>query len=235
MSQLALSRELALRIGLAARALPDTQPKHLVRVLTKLTGLPLTEAKLAKLSLRQFQQALNRCYSTENLQRALKILQSGEKGGTKPANMVQIQLYRAGDMPHSIRIAVASDDGMHIDGQFGACGQFYIYQVSAQEQRLIAIRSAAGGKSMKSEQKQQYRAEIIQDCQVFYGQSIGGPAAAKVIKQGVHPVKLNNAPRIVDIIGQLQHVLQISPPPWLAKRMGMAKNPSTLSLEEDSS
>lgn len=233
MSQLALSRELALRIGLAARALPDTQPKHLVQVLTKVSGLPLTEKKLAQLTLKQFQQALERSYPLEIVQQSLNVLQQKKQQGNASASTVRMQLYRAGDMPHSIRIAIASDDGIHIDGHFSRCRDFYIYQVSAQEQRLIAIRSATTAEPMKSEQKQHYRAEIIQDCQVFYSQSIGGPAAVKVIKQGVHPVKLNGAPRIAEIIGQLQHVLQTSPPPWLAKCMGVAINPSNPSLEED--
>ncbi len=234
MSQLTLSRELALRIGLAARALPDTQPKHLVQVLTDLFGLPLTEGKLATLTLQQFRRALlPRAYPSEVVQQALSLLLQNAGERAKADDRVRMQSYRAGDMPHSIRIAVASDDGVHIDGQFSACPQFYIFQVSADERRLIAIRSATTQKPMKSEQKQHYRAEIIQDCQVFYSQSIGGPAAVQVIKQGVHPVKLNGTPRIADIIDQLQHVLQTSPPPWLAKSMGMAKHPSQPSLQED--
>jgi len=44
-SQAALSRELALRIGLAAHALPDTDAKRLLSVLTDCIDLPLTEEK----------------------------------------------------------------------------------------------------------------------------------------------------------------------------------------------
>jgi len=46
-SQDMLSRELALRIGLAARALPDTDAKRLFKVLTDCVRLPITEDKLA--------------------------------------------------------------------------------------------------------------------------------------------------------------------------------------------
>jgi hypothetical protein len=41
-----LSDDLALRIGLAARALPDTDPARLIRVLADAVGLPPTIAKL---------------------------------------------------------------------------------------------------------------------------------------------------------------------------------------------
>ena len=50
-SQDTLSRELALRIGLAARALPDTDAKRLFNVLTDCVGLPLTEEKIGGINL----------------------------------------------------------------------------------------------------------------------------------------------------------------------------------------
>ena len=233
MSQSTLSRELALRIGLAARALPDTQSKQLVHVLTDLLGWPLTEAKLAKLTLEPYRQALNRSYTNAILKESLSFLTNADQSNADEMTSSQIQFYREGDMPHSIRVAIASRDGLHVDGQFSQCQEFYIYQVSAREWRLIAIRAAETAGPLKAEQKQNYRAEIIQDCQVLYSQSIGGPAAAKVIKQNVHPIKLNGSPLIVDIIGQLQHVLLTSPPPWLAKTMGMVRAPSNTSLQED--
>ena len=233
MSQSTLSRELALRIGLAARVLPDTQPKELIHVLIGIVGFPLTEEKIESLTLKHYRQALNRTCAPETLQRSLNLLQRSQQPTITNAATAQIQFYREGDMPHSIRVAVVSLDGILIDGQFSDCKQFYIYQVSATEQRLIAIRAAETTEPMKSEQKQHYRAEIIQDCQVLYSQAIGGPAAAKVIKQGVHPIKLSDAAVIADIIEQLQHVLRISPPPWLAKSMGMARKSSAHSIQED--
>ena len=57
MSQNTLSRELALRIGLAARALPDTTIQRLMTVLTAELGLPITEEKLATLNLKTLKTA----------------------------------------------------------------------------------------------------------------------------------------------------------------------------------
>ncbi len=228
MGRLTLSRGLALRIGLAARALPDTSSKYLVETLVAVLGFPLTEAKLSALTLKQYRQALKRPYAEKNSKDSLALLQSG----SKHENPVRLQQYHPHEMPHSIRVAVASEDGHHIDGQFSLSKQFYIYQVSTVEKRLIAIRAAEAPKPLTNEQRQSYRAEIIQDCQVLYSQSIGGPAAAKVIKQGVHPIKLNGVAVINVIIDQLQHVLSTSPPPWLAKSMGVKRDIETYSPEE---
>ncbi len=231
MSQSTLSRELALRIGLAARALPDTQPKLLVDALTGILGLPITEEKLASLTLKQYQQAFQCAYTPEILQKSLTLLQNGDLSGITAASS-RVQFYRAGDMPNSIRVAVASQNGVYIDGQFSLCKQFYIFQISACEQRLIAIRAAETAEPLKAEQKQYYRAELIQDCQVLYSHSIGAQAAAKVINQGVHPIKMSGKAIITDIIEQLQHVLLTSPPPWLAKSMGVTRNPFNHTLQE---
>ena len=223
MSQSTLSRELALRIGLAAKALPDTQPKELVTVLIAFLGFPIVSAKLDKLSRKQYQQALtsvlNKSFPSANLDESLKILRGDDR---EKLSLPRLKIYRPDEMPYSIRVAVASLNGIYVDGQFSLCKQFYIYQVSAEEQRLIAIRPTGPEDSLKPDENQSYRAEIIQDCQVLYSQSIGGAAAAKVIKQGVHPIKITGSSAIAELLEQLQHVLSNSPPPWLAKRMDEA-------------
>ena len=44
MARKGLSRELALRIGLAARALSDTEPKALLDILTDILEMPITQS-----------------------------------------------------------------------------------------------------------------------------------------------------------------------------------------------
>ena len=51
------SREVALRIGLAARTLPDIEPAQLMQVLVKALGMPLSEEKLTRLTVRELQEA----------------------------------------------------------------------------------------------------------------------------------------------------------------------------------
>lgn len=51
-------------------------------------------------------------------------------------------------------------------------------------------------------------------------QSIGGPAAAKVVRAGVHPVKIPGSSPARETLVRLQAVLD-APPPWLAKIMGV--------------
>ncbi len=231
MSQADLSRELALAIGLASRVLTDTLPEQLINILASSLALPLTESKLQSLTLVQYNkmiaQGLQKNYSKQIVKKSLAFLQSTNRVETKqPFN--QLQAYQPGDMPYSIRVAMASTAGQFIDGQFSTCQQYFIYQVSADDYRLIKIREVKIDNDWKAEQKYQYRAQLIADCQVVYSQSIGGLAASKVIKHGVHPVKLPGSESLFKVIDQLQFVLSTSPPPWIAKSMGLS-NASTLS------
>ncbi|TAN70757.1 MAG: nitrogen fixation protein NifX [Methylobacter sp.] len=216
-SQAALSRELALRIGLAARALPDTDAKRLLSVLTDCIGLPITEQKITGIHLNTFKTALAGEFLDVDeplLTHALSILKSG-------LNLPEQQSYIDGDMPGSVRIACASNDGINVDGHFGSCNQFMIYQVSADEARLIDIRNPDSPEGLEADDKNLFRAEQIQDCQVIYIASVGGPAAAKIVKLGIHPIKLSTIDPIAEVVGQLQNVIAGTPPPWLAKVMGI--------------
>ena len=227
MSQNALSRELALRIGLAARALPDTSIQRLLTVLTDALGLPITEEKLATLNLKTLKTAHDGEFSEVDeplLKKAVHALKhpaseemtaSHLRTGSHP-----ITPYQDGDMPNSIRIACASDDTQKVDGHFGSCKQFMIYQVSASEARLIGVRNTEQVSEFE-EDKNRFRSELIRDCQVLYLVSVGGPAAAKIIKLGIHPIKLPEVMLIADVLAELQKVLADKPPPWLAKVMGM--------------
>jgi len=220
-SQAALSRELALRIGLAAHALPDTDAKRLLSVLTDCLDLPLTEEKIAGITLKTLKTAKAGEFldiDSTLLAQALNILQAKPQSAT---GVWELEAYTDGDMPGSVRIACASSDGSNVDGHFGSCSQFLIFQVSADEVRLIDSRSTDIPEDLEVEDKNVFRAELIQDCQVLYIASVGGPAAAKIVKLGIHPMKLSGIEAITDIIDQLQTVIAGTPPPWLAKAMGI--------------
>jgi nitrogen fixation protein NifX len=97
-----------------------------------------------------------------------------------------------------------------------------VYQVSATEARLIGIRDTTQA-GLVEDDKNRFRAELIRDCQVLYLVSVGGPAAAKIIKLSIHPIKLANVMSLDDVLTELQSVLAGAPPPWLAKVMGLTE------------
>lgn len=219
MQNTSITREAALRIGLAAMEL-DVAPRELTVALAEKLELPLTETKLAACSVEDLRIAMygedsDYITSKDALKRAVRLLWGeGVSGSDLPAR----QPYAAGDIPGSIRLACASNTAEMLDGHFGSCERFLVYQVSATEARLIDLRSTLGADD--EDDRNFARTQLIADCDVLYVQSIGGPAAAKVVRAGIHPVKIAQTGPARDSVTRLQQSLA-SPPPWLAKVMGV--------------
>jgi len=220
MSEHELTRNMALRIGLAAKALNNVSPGEMLGIVGDAVALPLTEKKMTGLSMDKLRTADGGKLfgeTKETLKNVLSILKG--KSGPDDFEMPSLDPYEDGDMPGSIRVAMASNGGEDFDGHFGSCSRFLVYQMSASEIRLIAVRSTAD--DVEAEDKNKYRADLIRDCQVLYIVSIGGPAAAKVVRADIHPIKQPNGGKARDVLTQLQDVIAGSPPPWLAKAMGL--------------
>jgi nitrogen fixation protein NifX len=222
MNAAGLSRATALRIGLAARALPDTPPARLMDVLVAVLGLPLTDDKLERLTVRTLKNALDGALAETEagyLKQAVRFLK-----GELTVDLDEIppapQPYRDGDLPGSIRVAFASNRGEWLDGHFGSCARFLIYQVAANESRLIDVREVQEPDAPSKDDRQAYRVGLIRDCHLLYVVSIGGPPAARVVNAGIHPLKHLQETAIAELLPSLQRTLAGHPPPWLAKRIG---------------
>ncbi|MEN3113441.1 dinitrogenase iron-molybdenum cofactor biosynthesis protein [Uliginosibacterium paludis] len=214
-----ITREAALRIGLAALEL-KVSPRELTLALAEKFELPITETKLATCSVEILREAMDGdggiCQADPaNLKQAVRLLWGqGVSGSELPAR----EAYAEGDLPGSIRVACASNSGELLDGHFGSCERFLIYQVSSSEARLIDLRPTL--EADQAEDKNVARTALIADCDVLCVQSIGGPAAAKVIRANVHPVKVAVSAPARDSVRRLQASLT-NPPPWLARVMGI--------------
>lgn len=227
---------LALRIGLAARQLPDTTAGQLLRVLVAVLGEPLTETKLNSLKVRDLKTGADSALEEIDgavLRLALHFLHGEEEAVTQKA-IPTPHAHDDGPLPHSIQIACASNNGERLDGHFGSCARFLIYQVSATEARLIAVRPAPVVTRLSVDHSAE-RVALIDDCDLLCVLSIGGPAAARVVNSGVHPFKRPQAEDISALLRELQQVLAGDPPPWLARIMGRTAPERLLAELEEAS
>lgn len=226
MSSAALQRELALRIGLAAKVLPGISIQQLIEVLKERVGMPLTEDKLKSVTVTHLKTGISSISGEEDVEDAgvpmeyykLAVRYLWGDEDVEP-DLPAVLPYTEGDMPDSIRVAIASNGADQLDGHFGSCPRFLVYQLSVDEMRLIDIRKTDGADD--AEDKNAFRADLIRDCHVMYVQSIGGPAAAKVVKAGIYPMKKPDAGSASETLAELQTVMGGHPPPWLAKILGV--------------
>lgn len=221
-----LPAHLALRIALAARELKGVETAQLLRAVLAITGEPITEARLDRLRLNRLRTQLadvvgvcdpSAVVSERQLQRAVSLLKG--RGVEMPQEPLPVaEPYQDGDLPDSVRIACASSSGERLDGSFSSCARFLIYQISPSSSRLIDVREPRA--SSEDDDRNALRAALLHDCQLLYTLSIGGPATSKVIRAGVHPIKVPEAVPARELVSELQRVLASAPPPWLAKAMG---------------
>lgn len=222
-----LTREAALRIALASRAMPNATLPRLIELLQRRLGDEIDEEMLRQVTVTMLKTGFASADGEEDgedigigldsMKLAVRILWGETQGDDK---LPRIEPYEEGDMPGSVRVAVASDQGDTLSGHFGSCLRFLVYQVSPTEVRLVDIRDTMDAEF--SDDKNLWRATLIGDCHVCYVVSIGGPAAAKVIRADVYPIKVPEGGPALEILQPFQKAMVDSPPPWLLKILGVA-------------
>lgn len=225
MSTLNLDRDTALRIALAGRALPDIGVGTLIQALVDRLGDPLTLEALSRITVTDLKTGLGSVDGEEDgedigigldaMKLAVRILW----GETQEDDTLPVPLPCDTALPGSIRVAISSNSSTNLDGHYGSCLRYLVYQVSADALRLIDVRSTA--EADLSDDRNAFRAGLISDCQVLYVVSVGGPAAAKIINAGIYPIKKLDGGTAETILRDLQRVMRSAPPPWLAKILGV--------------
>lgn len=234
MEERPFSEEVALRIALAARVLPDIDIPDLIEILEGSVGTPLTVEALRKVTVTHLKTGYARTYDLDNVEddggaenprtrdmadykEAVRILWGEVDSIAAPPVAAPATPAPA---PSYVRVAVASNHGEQLDGHFGSCLRFLIYDLSPSDLRLVDSRDTAEADA--THDKNSERVKLIEDCCVMYCVSIGGPAAAKVIRARIHIVPTPSGGPAPEVLANLQKTMVSAPPPWLAKLLGVA-------------
>ncbi|QOX77859.1 nitrogen fixation protein NifX [Trichlorobacter lovleyi] len=128
-----------------------------------------------------------------------------------------------------MKIAFTTTDGTMIDQHFGQCESFQIWEIGPDQASFLeSVSTEAHGSD--EEDRITARAKILSDCAIVYTMQIGGPAAAKLVAQKIHPMKTNAEVSLPETVARLQEVLRGNPPPWLRKAMNKGQ---AVSFEDD--
>lgn len=222
-----ITRDAALRVALAARAMPKVTLPSLIELLQRRLGDTINEENLRQVTVTMLKTGFASADGEEDgedigigleaMKLAVRIMWGETQGDD---SLPKIQACAEGEMPGSVRVAIASDQGDTLSGHFGSCLRFLVYQVSPTEIRLVDIRDTMDAEFAPD--KNLWRAKLIGDCHVCYVVSIGGPAAAKVIRADIYPIKIPDGGPAEEILKQFQVAMVESPPPWLLKILGVS-------------
>ncbi|MDA8086865.1 MAG: nitrogen fixation protein NifX [Nitrospiraceae bacterium] len=129
-----------------------------------------------------------------------------------------------------MKIAFATADGTSVDEHFGRAGLFAVYDITRASCEFLEFRrfaegldteiEASKGMGQIHEDKVQAKVDRLSDCRIVYFTEIGGPAAARLVRKRIMPVKVKGPTGIQDALMELQRTINRSMPPWLRRAMG---------------
>ncbi|SKA24628.1 nitrogen fixation protein NifX [Consotaella salsifontis] len=137
-----------------------------------------------------------------------------------------------------LRIAVATNDLERLDAHFGSAMKFALYDVTAENCRLVEVLAfddvtSEDSAHTDSEDRITPKVEALAGVALLFVLAIGGPSAAKVVRAGIHPIKVKEAEPIATVIERVQEMLRSAPPPWLRKIIGASSaRPNFMNEEE---
>jgi nitrogen fixation protein NifX len=126
-----------------------------------------------------------------------------------------------------MKVAFTSTSGEMIDQHFGMSDSFCVWEIGPEDAHFVeTVQVVKAGDD--EEDRISSRVAVLTDCAIVYTMQIGGPAAAKVVANKIHPMKTGKETSIAEIVEKLQEVLRGNPPPWLRKAMNKENRQSFL-------
>lgn len=216
-----IDENMALRIGMAAKSLPEFPLQRFIQCLLDTLGAPLTDKKLRSLSPKRIYSILSsECQSVEKGQaNQVFAMLTSEGDQTLEAPVVTESTPLSGP---KLKLAVTSNHLEQIDGHFGSCLRALVYEISAEGWQLVEVRPIDCTESGMA--RTDYIVDLIRDCDMLATLSIGGPAAAKVTRADIHPLKEATPCSCESLLQKLTNVIAGTPPPWIAKILERSKS-----------
>ncbi|MFA6179319.1 MAG: nitrogen fixation protein NifX [Candidatus Methylopumilus sp.] len=119
-----------------------------------------------------------------------------------------------------MKVAFATQDLKQVDAHFGWAKNIAIYELTPNGSTFVeALQFEGDLQEDGNEDKLAPKLEAIKDCALLYVAAIGGSAAARVVANKIHPVKVAGPEPIEEVLKKLQDVLNGTPPPWLRKAL----------------
>jgi nitrogen fixation protein NifX len=121
---------------------------------------------------------------------------------------------------NAMKVAFASGDMENINAHFGGAKEFVVYDVAKYGFELSGVVKTDTSE-MTGDDKTEFKVKALEGVNIMYCESIGGTAAAKVIRAGINPMKVQEPRRIEDVLKELVIMLNGNPPPWIRRIMNI--------------
>ena len=113
-------------------------------------------------------------------------------------------------LTNSIMVAFATNNATHIDAHFGSAKEFHIYEITRNSYNfdgVVPIMVKDTDSTVK----------LLNGVDIVYFVNIGPAAAAKIINNGIFPIKYKESVSIDEELSKLMNMLGTNPPPFIKK------------------
>ena len=132
----------------------------------------------------------------------------------------KISVESSGTLDNAMKVAFATKDMETINAHFGGAKEFVVYNVSKEGFELEGIVKTDVS-DLEGDDKTDFRVNALRGINIMYVESIGGTAAAKVIRAGINPMKVPEPRQIKEVLGELVAMINGNPPPWVKRIINM--------------
>ena len=132
----------------------------------------------------------------------------------------KITVESSDTLQNAMKVAFATKDMESINAHFGGAKEFVVYDVSKDDYKLSGVIKTDTS-SLNGDDKTDFKVKALQGINIMYCESIGGTAAAKVIRGGINPMKVQEPRKIEDVVKELISMINGNPPPWVKKIMNI--------------
>lgn len=132
----------------------------------------------------------------------------------------KITVEGSSSLQNAIKVAFASKDMETINAHFGGAKEFVVYKVSKDSFELDGVIKTDTS-DLVGDDKTDFKVKALNGINIMYCESIGGTAAAKVIRGGINPMKAQDGKKIEEVLSDLIEMINDNPPPWVRKIMNL--------------
>jgi nitrogen fixation protein NifX len=132
----------------------------------------------------------------------------------------KITVEGTSSLQNAIKVAFATKDMETINAHFGGAKEFVVYKVSKESFELDGVIKTDTS-DLVGDDKTDFKVKALNGINIMYCESIGGTAAAKVIRGGINPMKAQDGKKIEEVLSDLIEMINDNPPPWVRKIMNL--------------
>lgn len=121
-----------------------------------------------------------------------------------------------------MKVGFCTNGLSEVDEHFGRATSVAVYDVNTDGAEFAELRSFIPIDSDESHKIDiNTKVSSLNDCAILYFTEIGGPAAAVVVRNRIHPIKVDAGASIKELLDALVARLNDSPPLWLKRAVGV--------------